>query len=51
MIMRKIITLMLLTIGLNIHSQTVELELLSAAGDNFKNPNIELCWSIGEVVT
>jgi hypothetical protein len=49
--MKYLITIIITALALNMYSQTIELELVSTAGENFKNSKIELCWSIGEVIT
>lgn len=34
-----------------VHAQTTPLQLVSSAGETFKNPNYQLDWSVGELVT
>lgn len=33
-----------------VHGQTTPLQLISSAGESFKNSNYQLDWSIGELV-
>jgi hypothetical protein len=48
--MKRLITIVFSIICLNAISQTVSPELITASGDYFKSEQMELVWSIGEIM-
>lgn len=48
--MKQLIAIFFLIISINAFSQSISPELITTSGDNFKNSNVELDWSIGEIM-
>lgn len=48
--MKQLIAIFFSIISINAFSQSISPELITTSGDNFKNSNVELDWSIGEIM-
>lgn len=48
--MKRIIAIIFSIVSINAFSQIVSPELFTSSGDNFKNNDLELDWSIGEIM-
>ena len=49
--MKHALAFLILAVSLSSYGQTAKPELISSSGDNFATSNLQICWSLGEVVT